>query len=248
MKYGQLKKLLTERGFKLEYIQTDGQLDMMDYSHPNVEGEVHVSFDDDYELPQDIIDGREFSYDEEWLEDVPINSIDFDIDVSIAFLSDDVIDTIGSENMNRISLFGKDVELAEQVLDIIIDPFSFINFQETYANKQIEFFNLVKKFLPVIKKYNFVPFPQKRSGDESTLFTSLSLCFSYKGNSSCYVDFFMRVLNWEKSIFIMVEPGYMTDSSEQSLDVSVEDFEKELIRQMETYDRVYGKRGHTDDF
>lgn len=247
MKYGQLKKLLTERGFKLEYIQTDGQLDMMDYSHPNIEGEIHVSFDDDFDLPQDIIDGREFSYDEEWLNDVPIQSIDFDIDVSIAFLSDDVIDTIGSENTNRISLFGKDVELAEQVLDIIIDPFSFINFQETYANKQIEFFNLVKKFLPVISKYDFVPKPQKRSGDESTLYPSLSICFLYKGNDMCDIDFSMRVLNWEKELTIMVEPGFMTESSEQSIDISVEDFEKELIRQMEIYDRIYGKRERTDD-
>lgn len=247
MKYGELKKLLTEHGFKLEWTQTGGQLDILDWYNPNIEGEIHVELDDNYELPQDIIDGREFSYDEEWVEDIPVNSIDFGIDVSIAFLSDDVIDTIGSEYTNRISLFGKDVELAGEVLNIITDPFGFINFQETYVAKQTELFNLVKKFLPVISKYDFVPQPQKRSGDETTLYPSLSLCFLYKGNSSCYIDFFMRVLNWEKTIHIMVEPGFMTDSSEQSLDVSLEDFEKELIRQMETYDRVYGKRRNPDD-
>lgn len=246
MKYGQLKKLLTERGFKLEYIQTDGQLDMMDYLHPNIEGEVHVSFDDDYELPQDIIDGREFSYDEEWLEDIPVHSIDFDFDVSIAFLSDDVLDTLGSEQTNRISLFGKDVELAEYVLDIIIDPYGFINFQETYALKQIEFFNFVKKFLPVISKYPFTPCPVKTSGDETTLYSSIDLRFDYKGNNLCSIDFSMRVLNWNKEILMLVEPGFMTDSSIIPLDISVEDFEKELIRQMEIYDRIYSKKHYNE--
>lgn len=247
MKYGELKKLLTERGFKLEYVQTGGNLDTLEFINPNIEGVIYVEFDYEYEIPQDIIDGREFSYDEDWVLDIPIQSIDFDIDVSIAFLSDDVLDTYGSEQMNKISLFGKDIELAEYVLNIITDPFSFINFQETYANKQIEFFNQVKKFLPVISKYDFVPKPQKRSGDESTLYPSLSICFLYKGNDMCDIDFSMRVLNWEKELTIMVEPGFMTESSEQSIDISVEDFEKELIRQMEIYDRIYGKRERTDD-
>lgn len=110
MKYKKLKKLLDEHGFILESTQTSGNLDMLGFVNPSISGVIYVDFDYNYEPPQDIIDGREFSYDEDWVLDVPINSIDFDIDVSIAFLSDNVIDTYGSENMNKITLFKENLQ------------------------------------------------------------------------------------------------------------------------------------------
>jgi len=238
-KYGQLKKLLDEYGFKLEYIQTSGNLDMLEFINPNIEGVIYVDFDYDYELPEDIVNGREFSYDEDWVLDVPVNSIDFDIDVSIAYLSDDVMDTYGSENMNKITLFKKDLNLTEQVFKIISDPLGMINFQETYCNKQIEFYNGIKMFLPIIKKYNFTPQPQKRSGDENTLYPSQSLCFLYKGNSMSVIDFSMKVLTWEKEITIAVQQGFLCDTGCLSFDVSLEVFEAELERQIVEYDNFY---------
>lgn len=245
MIYRELKKLLNEHGFNLEFVQTSGNLDMLDFTNPNVEGEIHVDFSYDAEIPQDIIDGREFSYDEDWVLDIPIASIDFNVDVSIAFLSEDVLDVAGSEYENRISLFGKDIELAEQVLDIITDPFGVVNFIETYATKQIEFFNQIKPFLPILKKYGLTPQPQKRSGDESTLYPSLSMYFLYRGNNLSTVDFFMRVLSWEKEINMSVEPGFAPSSGELNIDISVEDFEEELKRQIEHYDEFYKK--HYDE-
>jgi hypothetical protein len=239
MLYRELKKLLIDYGFKLEWVQTSGNLDMLEFIHPNIKGVIVVDFDYDFELPEDVNNGREFSYDEDWILEAPIQSIDFDIDVSIAFLSDDVLDTYGSENMNKISLFGEDIELAKQVLDIVTDPYGIVNFMETYANKQLEFLNIIKKFLPVLKKYGLTPQPQKRSGDESSLYTSLSMCFIYDGNNSCIVDFSMRVLNWKKELLIAVEPGFLTEYSEQSIEISVEDFETELCRQIEIYDTIY---------
>ena len=160
MKYGQLKELLDKYGFKLEYVQTSGNLDKLEFINPSIEWVIYVDFDNEYELPEDVFNGREFSYDEDWVLDVPINSIDFDIDVSIAFLSDDILDTYGSENMNKISLFNKDLYLAEEVIKIISDPYEIINFQEKYCLKQIEFFNGIKRFLPIIKKHNFTLQPQ----------------------------------------------------------------------------------------
>jgi hypothetical protein len=115
---------------------------------------------------------------------------------------------------------------------------------ETYANKQIEFINQIKKFLPVLRKYGLTPQPQKISGDENTLYPSLSICFLYHGNSMSFVAFEIQVLTWKKVLSIGVQPGFFTDESIQSIDMDLEDFETELKLQIEKYDRMYPQ----DDF
>ena len=42
MKYKIIKDKLAEKGFKLEYVQTYNTLDMLQFEHPNIDGQINM--------------------------------------------------------------------------------------------------------------------------------------------------------------------------------------------------------------
>lgn len=242
MKYGEIKKLLNQYGFELEAIQTSSDLEMLSFWHPDLKGEIFVDFGPDVEIPQDILDGREFSYDDEneqWLMNTNVNMVSFDIDVSISFMSEDVLDTCGDTNENKIVLFGDDVRLTPKVLSIITDPYGFMKFQKEHSEEMIKFFNWVETFIPVLEKYKLKPEAFSTSGNEGTLYRNIALRFSKERFR--FIDFYLNILTWNKSITIKIEPGLLDDSAYLKGDCTIEEFKAELERQWSEWEKFEEK-------
>ena len=243
MKYKDIKYKLQEKGFELKYVQTSGNLEMLHFEHPNIEGIINVDFKYDEPIPQDILDGREFNYNDDnetWLLDFPILSIRFDIDVSISFVSSYVICTSGEDNRNEIQLFGNDLNLFEKVLNIVTDPLANINFQQEYNKEFNSFCEWLKPFVHILNKHKLIPCVAPTGGNDYTLYRSLVFYF-YKHTTRNSVNFHFNVLNWERDITINIEPGLLKDSGEVGPNVSLENFEKELVRQLDIAEKYYNK-------
>lgn len=232
MKYREIKKLLNDAGFTLEAIQTSSELEMLSFCHPSIKGEIFVDFGHDVDIPQDILDGREFSYDdekEEWLMNNNVKMVQFDIDVSISFMSEDTLDTCGGTNENIIVLFDEDVHLTPKVLSIIIDPYGFMKFQKEHSKEMGKFFSWVETFIPILEKYNLKPEAFSTSGNEGTLYRNIALRFAKR--KFTHIDFYFNILTWDKSITINIEPGFLEDSAYLKGDCTIEEFKAELEKQ-----------------
>lgn len=249
MKYIEVKRILEEHGFKLEGFQTSGNLDMLSFCHPNIKGEIRVDFNYDIEAPQDILDGREFNYNDEneiWLMEWPISSVIFDIDKSISYMSSGVLDTCGASFENEIDLFGEDLYLVEKVINLVVDPMSSINFQQEYTTKVNEFYEWVKTFIPIIEKYGLIPDVSPINGNESTMFKSFCVSF-YKHSSRDSVNFSFNVLSWQRDVYIAIKPGLITESGELGSNPTFEVFEAELSRQLKFSDEFYERLSNSKE-
>lgn len=70
MKYRITKEKLEAKGFYLSAHQTDYELPMLHYQHPTIKGsnwEITLHFSHDTVIPEDVENGREYSFDEEWV-------------------------------------------------------------------------------------------------------------------------------------------------------------------------------------
>ena len=239
MIYKEVLDILTKTGFKIDSAQTSGDLEMLSFIHPHLKGEVFVDFKNDLELPQDILDGAEFSYYEppEWMLNQPIKMVSFEIDKSISYMNPNVLDTYGANEMNQVALFNEDLYLVEKVANLMVDPKSSINFQKEYITKLLEFYDWVETFMPILDKHGFLPDVQPMTGGETTLFRNICVSF-YKDIQRNSVDFFFHVLTWSRDILIQCEMGFRPESGEVGPNCSLEDFEKELLRQLE-YNKLF---------
>lgn len=229
MKYIQLKKLLNKAGFELKYIQTGGNLDVLSFIHPNIIGEVFVEFDNNIKLPKNIEEGGEIDYNNEkelWLMNAKISMIDFNIDKSIFFMSNGILDTVGADEENRIILLGKDLKLCRKVINIIVNPNSLIDFQREFYKNQLNFLSKMSRFIPILQKYGLIGTPVKRSGNQDCLFPSISIIF---GEIYSNIDFYIEVLTWKSKIFVNI---HSIESKVFDLDCNLEEFEAEVINQL----------------
>jgi hypothetical protein len=232
MKYLEVKKLLNDAGFTLETVQTSSDLEMLSFYHPTIDGEIFVDFGHNIDIPQDILDGRSFSYDdekEEWLMNLTVNMVQFDIDVSISFMSEDTLDVCGNSYENSIILYGEDVNLVPKVLSIIIDKYTFMKFQREYTEEMNKFFSWVETFIPTFDKYNLKPSSFPTSGNETTLYRNIALRFSKTKTQN--IDFYFNILTWRKSIAISIEPGFLNENAFLNENCTIEEFQTELERQ-----------------
>lgn len=222
MLYNEIKKLLNNNGFELEYTQTCGILDTLEFINPSIEGSVYIEFGDDLKLPEDIKNGKCFSYDDDWLLDLPIARVEFDIDMSISYMSEQLLDTYGASDMNKIILYGEDLELTEQVFILLSNPYEFLKFQKTYAVRLTEFIDFVSKFTPIFEKHKLKMSVYKTSGNINTLYPSLSIQFGR--DPFVYVDFYFTTLKWGKRITLQ----NINDTIDIDLNISTEKLEKEI--------------------
>jgi hypothetical protein len=211
MRYGEIKDTLIANGYELEYFQTSGELDMLTFNHPTIEGGINVDFVYSTDgIPQEVIDGKEFNYDDDWVRDIVVNSIHFERNMSISYMTDGVIDICGSSEENIIFLHGDDIDrLFHTVMSLIIDPEAMLNFQLIYNVKIQYFINEINRFLPALKKQNLKLTINRTTGNDVTLFSSLSYNFSLKQNYC--VSFTFVPLSWEMKIYLGVKLGYLSD-------------------------------------
>lgn len=213
MKYKIIKDKLTEKGFKLEYVQTYNCLDMLQFEHPKIEGQINITFEDDEEnIPEDILNGVNFSYeDAEWLNDINVQNISFDIDMSISYMSDNTLDIDGSENKNIIFIHGEDLNLFEEVLNMVTDPYIMFNYVKKYDEEKQIFFEQIKKFLPITEKHK-LPFRiVKSNGNENCLYPSFVVQFYWSDNDS--LDFTFSTLSYKKEIVVGLTYGFIDDTN-----------------------------------
>ncbi len=239
MKYKEVKKSLNDAGFTLEGIQTSSELMMLSFLHPTIKKEITIDFGFDVEIPQDILDGREFSYDdenEEWLMNANVKMVAFDIDISMSFMSDGTLDVCGDTEENKIILFDEDVELTPKVLSIITDPYGFMKFQREHSEEMNKFFSWVETFIPIFEKYNLKPEAFPIGGNEGTLYRNIALRFTKEHYR--FIDFYFNILTWNKSITIKIQPGLIDDSAYLKGDCTIEEFKSELERQWSELEKL----------
>jgi hypothetical protein len=230
MKYRIAKEKLEEKGFYLSAHQTDYELPMLHFQHPTIKGsdwEITLHFSHDTEIPEDVMNGREYSFDEEWVLNAEISSIESTIDISISFMSSDTLDICGAGDDNIIYLYGEDLNLFDKVLDLISDPYVSINFAKEYSQKVAEFMDWVKTFIPSFEKLKLIPYPHPRSGNSGTLYRSIGIKFEL--NDLAGIWFKMDVLTWKMHGDIKIAPGFCEhDSSYFDEKTSIKEFRTEL--------------------
>jgi hypothetical protein len=230
MKYREIKQKLEARGFKFDAFQSDYELPMLHYAHPTIKSSnwaITLQFSHDTVIPEDVEDGREYSFDEDWILDAEISTFETNIDISVSFMSDDTLDTCCANDENSIFLYGKDLYLVDRVLDLICDPYSTLNFAEEYAKKVVEFMDWVKSFIPQFKKLNLPHFTFRRNGNEDVLYSSIGLKFELDSLSGIW--FYMDVLTWKMHGHIKIAPGFGENNSSYFSDkTSIKDFRTEL--------------------
>lgn len=213
MKYKIIKDKLAEKDFKLEYVQTYGVLDMVQFVHPKIDGEIDVTFScDESDIPKNILDGGEFDYETaEWLENLEVGSVAFNIDVSISYMTDGTLDINGSERENIIYIHGDDINLFGYILDLVSNPYTAFDFIKTYNYEKELFFRQIKKFLPITEKHK-IPFRiVKRTGDPSTLYPSFSVEFYISDYDSLSFEF--STLSFKKEIIVGLSYGFIDEKS-----------------------------------
>jgi hypothetical protein len=87
----------------------------------------------------------------------------------------------------------------------------------------------LETFFPILEKYNLKLEAFSTSGNEGTLYRNIALRFS-KSNME-YIDFYLDILTWRKSITINIEPGFLEDSAFLKSDCSLGEFKSELEKQ-----------------
>lgn len=199
MKYKEIRDSLFAKDFKIKSIQTGYNLEVPSFQHPKIDGEIFVSFGE-----CDIKEGTFIDYSKsEFLNDIEIEEVSFNINMSISFMSNGMIATSNEESENIIILHEEDIDKHfHTVLNIISDPYSVINFSEKYFEEVKKFNQQVKEFIPILNKHDFKLSVAKSSGDEGTLYSDFQLNFDYQGRKHDYVTFQFNVLSWEHVIYM----------------------------------------------
>lgn len=229
MTYREIKQKLEAKGFELSASQTDYELPMLHFRNPKLSSklwEVSICFSHDTIIPEDVQEGREYSFDEDWVLDAEISSFQSDFDISMSFMSVDTLDIDGSSEENIIYLYGKDLYLVDKVLDLMTDPYAAINFAVEYSQKVSEFMAWVKTFIPTFSKLKLTPVTFRINGNEDVLYSSIGVDFAV--NSINGIRFYFDVLTWKKTGHIKI--GFNTDDDKTWFDetTSVQDFRTEL--------------------
>lgn len=229
MKYREIKQKLEAKGFVLSGQQTDYDIPMLHFRNPKLSSklwEVTIQFSHDTVIPEDVQEGREYSFDEEWVLDAEISSFQSDFDISMSFMSEDTLDIDGSNEENIIYLYGKDLYLVDKVLDLMTDPYAAINFAVEYSQKISEFMAWVKTFIPTFSKLKLTPVTFRRNGNEDVLYSSIGIDFEIDSNNG--IRFYFDVLTWKKTGHIKI--GLNSDKDKAWFDetISLQDFRTEL--------------------
>jgi len=236
MKYREIKQKLEARGFQFDGHQTDYDMPMLHYNHPTIKSSnwaITLQFSHDTVIPEDVENGREYSFDEDWVLDAKISTFETTIDISVSYMSPDTLDTCNGDEENLIFLYGKDLYLVDKVLDLICDPYGSLNFAKEYADKVTEFMAWVKSFIPQFEKLKLPHFQHSRNGNEDALYRSIGIKFEL--NRFYGIWFNMDVLTWKMHGHIKLAPGYEKDSAWFNSTTSVEDFRTELGIQWQEY-------------
>ena len=174
MKYREVKQKLEAKGFYLSGYQTDYELPMFHFQHPKIKAnnwEITLQFSHETQMPEDVLYGREYSFDEDWVLDAEISTFESNVDISLSFMSESTLDICGFNDENRIFLSGKDLDLIDKVLDLICDPYVSLNFAKEYSQKVAEFMDWIKDFIPQFEKLKLIPCPHRRNGNEDVLYS-----------------------------------------------------------------------------
>jgi hypothetical protein len=227
MTYREIKEKLESRGFALTASQTDYELPMLHFTNPKLLNcEVTIQFSHDTVIPEDVKDGREYSFDEDWILDAEISTFETDFDISMSFMSEGTLDVCGAIDDNIIFIHGKDIYLVDKVLDLMLDPYVAINFAVEYSQKVSEFMAWIKTFIPTFSKLKLKPITFRINGDEDVLYSSIGV--NFVDNSLHGIQFYFDVLTWKKHGHIKI--GFDTDDDKAWFDetTSLQDFRTEL--------------------
>lgn len=236
MKFKEAREILLKGGFKLIGTQSDVNLPMLHYVHPNYpDDDTILRFDrrSDYEW-----DEHDFEND---IIDVDIDGIEFHQNLSITYDPDDAI--ITDEPCN-ICLRGESLMELEFIVDMIGSIESLYEFGEIYLIKQKEFYIQCLPYIKILKKLGLNNINVERSscgyGGISYVVSLARTQFDrYKFG---YIEFSMNVLDWKKEILINLDSN--GEHYDFGMDLNL--FEKIVVEQLEMRNKIVGHNTFND--
>ena len=227
MKFKEAREILINGGFKLVGTQSDVNLPMLHYIHPNYP-------DDDTIVRFERI---EYEWDEhDFVNDdieVDIDEIIFNQDLSIIY---DPNKTIITDEPCNICLRGESLEHLYHIIDMVNDIGILYEFNAIYVAEQNEFHDKCFPYIEILTKLGLNNINLERSvcgyGGISYV-VSLAKTHSdrYKFGNVC---FSMNVLDWKKSISINLD----CDGNNYDFDMDLNLFEKIVVEQLETRSKI----------
>ena len=166
------------------------------------------------------------------LDSKTIQLIEIESDLAISFFPAGIIDTDDSDSRNGIFLNKKYFKLLDKVLNIVLNPQAAINHFIEFNEESIKFLQKVKRFEPILSKYNFGP-PKSYSENQESYSKEFCIVFDRKGEGQPYeeVIFYFNNLAYNHYAVIEVYPNNTNESF--NLNCNLKAFEKELVEQLE---------------
>jgi len=233
MNYKEIREKLVNAGFVLEYEERSSlyMFPVLCYANPLYKGFINISFEENNSLGH-----TEFPYENGWTDELEICNVSISIDISLSYMSSDVIDISNEIIENVITLLDHDIDLYfDKVLNIITNPYFLLSFDDNYNIHLTEFKGKVKRFIYLAKKYNFQTRLFPLSGNSTTLYRSLSIAFMNKGSN--VVDFIFVPLSWK--CYILVNNIFVKENIIFDLDCELEELEEAIkiyLNQIEELD------------
>lgn len=190
MNYGKIKELLNSANFKLKYTQTDIVLDLLMFENDKIDGSVVISFGD-VELPDDIINS-EFNYETaEFLNELMVNDITFNIDKGIQYSSVDVFSADGVDE-NHIYIQGDDIKYFSLILEILTNQDTIIDAICKHNNQVNSFLTNIKPFVSILQQHGINKFTLNRENStQNTVIGNIHVAVFNKYGMCVYFT-----LNW----------------------------------------------------
>ena len=228
MKYKEIKEKLINNGFKLKTVR-DGEI--LGFEKHDIEGEILVGLNS-----KEIEDFDGLSFEDEWVDEITVNSISFNIDKSIPYSPKNSFSIYGDDNF--IHLYGESLSLFDKALNIINNPLSTIDFAEEYSSELVKFNKKVKPLIESLKtKYSDLKVLFVSSGGYC-VFPSLVYQIQYD-KFETKIEFIFRTLDWQHYIYIgMID---MDDDYEMPIDISPEEFSKTIEKLQIENDGLFEK-------
>jgi hypothetical protein len=229
MKFKEAREILTNGGFKLEYIQTGYVLPILSFVHPNYNNvETFVTFDDkDFVWEENLV--IDFEKDD---LDVDVSEVLFNQDLSIIYSIDEYLHDERDEP--NIRLEGESLKYLQQIVDMTNNSESFFNFSNEYHQQVLSFTNKCLPFIKVLNKYGFNKVKSYRSGGLYNFYGGIMHSVSDEKNFGS-VTFVMNVLDWNNEIGIDIDSTEEYDDSDCifNIDADLNLFEKNVVEQIE---------------
>jgi len=245
MKYKEVKEALINKGFVLEWCQSAGVLDAVTFISPTYCSETNdgitIEFDcKEEDLPINIRNHEEFSYDDKWIEELDVKNILFNIDKGISFGVNGCSNNVLLEYEYKCSGNYKTNPSTLYLFSYFLDIFTtddYIHFCNRFLKEYLIFTNIIlNKFKPILNRFkcSIQSFNMINNYDIVPQYCDKSINYVFKkpyGNVIFYFDNVTWKMFCQIQIYPLITEEEM-DGATFDLNCDINLFETELNKQI----------------